>query len=92
VTPGAVLPARELRADLLMDLGRPADALAEYEASLKVAPNRLYPLSGAVRAADAAGQAAKARALFVTLEKVTARSDGARPDLAKMRATLKTKE
>jgi len=92
VTPGAVLPARELRADLFMELGRPAEALAEYEASLKVAPNRLYPLSGAVTAADGAGQAAKARALYATLEKITNRSDGARPDLKKLRATLKVKE
>jgi tetratricopeptide (TPR) repeat protein len=92
VTPGAVLPARELRADLLMELGRPAEALAEYEASLKVAPNRLYPLSGAVTAADGAGQAAKARALYATLEKITNRSDGVRPDLKKLRATLKVKE
>jgi len=63
VTPGAVAPARELYADLLMDLGRPAEALAEYEASLKVAPNRRHAVAGAARAADAAGQGPKARAL-----------------------------
>jgi len=68
VTPGAVLPARELRADLLMDLGRPAEALAEYEASLKVAPKRRYALAGAARAADAAGQGEKAKALKASLK------------------------
>ena len=67
VTPGAVLPARELRADLLMDLGRPAEALAEYEASLKVAPKRRYALAGALRAANAAGQGEKAKALKASL-------------------------
>jgi tetratricopeptide (TPR) repeat protein len=92
VTPGAVAPARELYADLLMELGRPAEALAEYEASLKIAPSRSYALSGAVRAADAAGQAEKVRALYATLEKVTARSDGARPELTKLKATLKARE
>jgi len=92
VTPGAVVPARELYADLLMELGRPAEALADYEASLAVAPNRSYALSGAVRAADAAGQAGKARALYATLEKVTARSDGARPELTKLKASLKAKD
>ena len=92
VTPGAVVPARELHADLLMELGRPAEAMAEYEASLVIAPNRLYPLSGAVRAADAAGQREKARALYATLEKVTAKGDGARPELTKLRASLKAKE
>jgi len=50
VTPGAVAPARELYADLLMELGRPAEALAEYESSLKVAPKRRYALAGASKA------------------------------------------
>jgi tetratricopeptide (TPR) repeat protein len=50
VTPGAVAPARELYADLLMDLGRPAEALAQYEASLKVAPKRRYALAGIAQA------------------------------------------
>jgi tetratricopeptide (TPR) repeat protein len=92
VTPGVVVPARELYADLLMELGRPAEALAEYEASLAIAPNRSYPLAGAVRAADAAGQSGKARALYATLEKVTARSDGTRPELTKLRASLKARD
>jgi Tetratricopeptide repeat len=92
VTPGPVVPARELHADLLMELGRPAEALAEYEASLAIAPNRSYALAGAVRAADAAGQSGKARALYATLEKVTARSDGARPELTKLRASLKARD
>lgn len=90
VTPGPVLPARELYADLLMEQGRPADALAEYEASLKVAPNRLYPLSGAVRAAEAAGDKDKRRAHLATLGKVTARADGSRPELTKLRALAKS--
>jgi tetratricopeptide (TPR) repeat protein len=92
VTPGAVAPARELYADLLMELGRPAEALAEYEASLVIAPNRSYALSGAVRAAAAAGQDEKARTLYATLEKVTARSDGTRPELAKLKASLRARE
>jgi tetratricopeptide (TPR) repeat protein len=68
VTPGAVAPARELYADLLMELGRPSEALAEYEASLKVAPKRRYALAGALKAADAAGLAEKARALKASLK------------------------
>ena len=86
VTPGPVLPARELYGDLLMEQGRPAEALAEYEASVAVAPNRLYALGAAVRAADAAGQRDKARAHLVTIEKVTAKADASRPELAKLRA------
>ena len=86
VTTGAVLPAREMYGDLLMALGRPVDALAEYEASLAVAPNRFYALGAAVRAADAAGRRDTARAHFRTLEKVTARADGTRAEFGKLRA------
>jgi len=92
VTPGAVLPAREMYADLLLELGRPAEALAEYEAAVAIAPNRSYPLAGAVRAADAAGQREKARSHYATLEKVTAQGDGARPELTQLKASLKAKE
>ena len=92
VTPGAVLPARELYADLLLELGRPAEALAEYEAAVAIAPNRAYPLAGAVRAADAAGRRDKARSHYATLEKVMAKGDAARPELTKLKASLKAKE
>ncbi len=61
VTPGAVLPARELLGDLLLDLGRAAEALPEYEASLRSAPNRFNSLYGAARAAELSGDKAKAR-------------------------------
>lgn len=61
VTPGTALPERELLADLLLELGRPADALREYEASLARAPNRLHALAGAARSADLGGAAARAR-------------------------------
>ena len=40
VTPGAILPARELQGDLLVEVGRPADALKAYESSLVRAPKR----------------------------------------------------
>ncbi len=55
VTPGAILPAREQLAELLLELGRPAEALAQYEASSRRAPGRLAGLMGAVRAAEGAG-------------------------------------
>ena len=40
VTPGAIVPARELLAEMLLELGRPADALAEVDRALTTAPNR----------------------------------------------------
>ncbi len=64
VTPGAILPARELLGDMLLDMGRPGEALAEYEASLKQAPKRFNSLYGGARAAEAAGKSDKARQLY----------------------------
>ncbi len=61
VTPGAILPARELQGDLLVAVGRPADALKAYEASLALAPNRARSLQGAAGAAERAGDRAAAR-------------------------------
>jgi tetratricopeptide (TPR) repeat protein len=55
VTPGAVLPARELHGDLLLACGRPAEARAAYEASLQRQPGRARSIFGAARAADLAG-------------------------------------
>jgi hypothetical protein len=60
VTPGAILPAREMLGDLLLELNQPARALAAYERSLKDNPNRLNGLSGAARAAQLAGERTKA--------------------------------
>jgi hypothetical protein len=55
VTPGAVTPAREMLAELLLMQKLPAESLAEYETVLKVAPNRFNAVFGAARAAEAAG-------------------------------------
>ena len=60
VTPGAVLPARELLGDLLLLLDKPAKALEAYEASLLISPNRFNSISGAARAAALLGDQEKA--------------------------------
>ena len=40
VTPGPIKPARELLAEMLMQVKRPAEALVEYEATMAKEPNR----------------------------------------------------
>ncbi len=70
MTPGPVVPARELLADFLLELNQPAAALTEYETSLKSAPNRFHALYGAARAAEQAGRAAKARGYYNKLVEV----------------------
>ena len=67
VTPGPIMPARELLGDLLMELGRPAEALPQYEASIAKEPNRFRGLYGAGLAAERAGDRARARGHFETL-------------------------
>jgi tetratricopeptide (TPR) repeat protein len=56
VTPGPLIPARELLGDMLMAHGEPAQALAVYEAALAREPGRTRTMLGAARAARAAGQ------------------------------------
>jgi tetratricopeptide (TPR) repeat protein len=67
VTPGRLLPARELLGDMLLELQRPAEALKEYEASQKREPNRYRGLYGAGQAAAQAGDRDKARHYFSRL-------------------------
>lgn len=82
VTPGRVLPARELLGDMLMEAGQPAAALAAYEASLAREPNRFRGLYGAARAADASGERAKATDYARRLLEMTKAADTPRPELA----------
>jgi tetratricopeptide (TPR) repeat protein len=79
VTPGSVLPAREMLADLLAELGRPEEALLEYEASLRTAPARFNSFAGAERAAQAAGRKEKAKGYH---ERLVALCGGSLPDRA----------
>ncbi|PYP81175.1 MAG: hypothetical protein DMD35_02650 [Gemmatimonadetes bacterium] len=72
VTPGPLAPARELLGDILMELNRPADALAEYQRTLTKEPGRYRALDGARRAASAAGMKAEAARYARQLERLTA--------------------
>lgn len=84
VTPGAVLPARELYGDMLMEAGRPAEALEAYETSLRDAPGRFNGLYGAARAAERAGKPDRARELYARLLAQCV-ADSPRPELAEAR-------
>lgn len=88
VTPGAILPAREQLGELLLDLGRPADALLEFEASLKRAPLRLNGLSGAARAASLAGNRPKARDHYARVVQLTKSGDGDRREIQEARSAV----
>ena len=63
------IPAREMLADMLLELKRPEQALAEYEKSMKIDPNRFNGLAGAAQAAEVAHQAQKANTYYSQLLK-----------------------
>ena len=88
VTPGAILPAREQLGELLLELERPAEAKAEFEASLVRSPRRLAGVYGAARAAKLAGDAAAARAHFATLLEIAGKSGVGRAEVREARAYL----
>jgi tetratricopeptide (TPR) repeat protein len=75
VTPGRLLPARELLGDMLMELRRPAEALKEYEASQQREPNRYRGLYGAGQAAAQSGNRDKARHYFSKLIELAGSGD-----------------
>ena len=89
VTPGVPRPARELLGVMLLDSGRPKDALAAFEATLRKEPNRLGAYVGAAASARQAGDKDKARDYC---EKIVALADGAddsRTEIADARDYLK---
>ena len=89
VTPGPLAPARELLGDLLMELKRPADALVEYETTLKKEPNRFRALLGAARAARLSNNDSAARRYYDVLVKMCERADTpARAELVEARRVV----
>jgi len=86
VTPGAVTPAREMLAELLLLEKQPREALTEYEAVLKVAPNRFNALYGAASAADSAGNATAANQYFRKLSEIAVGDE--RPELVTARKRI----
>ena len=88
VSPGPLLPARELLGDMLMELGQAGEALKHYEASLAKEPNRFRGLYGAALAAERSGDRVRARVHYQKLASMTAQSKSARPELGRIRQVL----
>ncbi len=63
------IPAREMLADMLLQMKQPENALAEYEKSMKIDPNRFNGLAGAAQAAEVTHQSAKANTYYSQLLK-----------------------
>jgi Tfp pilus assembly protein PilF len=86
VTPGPLIPARELYGTMLVTSGKAQEALATFKAVLEKEPRRLGAMLGAARAAAAAGNAATARQYYEAALAQADVANGERPELAEARA------
>jgi tetratricopeptide (TPR) repeat protein len=88
VTPSSVLPARELLADLLLELNQPDAAFKEYKEMLRTDPNRFRSILGEARAAKQSGDTAAAHDAYQKLVALSKPAGPERPELAEAKAYL----
>jgi hypothetical protein len=88
VTPGNVVPSRELLGEMLLALDQPAEALVEFERSLKRDPHRFRGIHGAARAAEASGNRQAAADYYAKLQALAADRDTERPELTQAKTFL----
>jgi predicted Zn-dependent protease len=89
VTPGEILPADELFADMLLALNKPQEALTAYEVNLDRRPNRFNGIYGAAMAAKQSGDMEKATLYFETLLEQTKNVVSDRPEIKDAKDFLK---
>ncbi len=88
VTPGHVMPARELLGDMLMELGEEEQALKEYQKSLEYAANRFRSLYGAGRAAELSGNKGMAIEYYSKLLSNSSDPQNERPQMKQVQEFL----
>ena len=81
-------PLREQLGEVLLEARRPAEAVKEFDASLRKVPNRFRSLAGGGRAAAEAGNRPAAESYYRQLLTLAAQSDGDRPELKAATAYL----
>jgi hypothetical protein len=91
VTPGVPKPARELYGVMLLESGKPAEALAAFEATLNKEPNRLGATVGAAKAAEKAGDNVKAQEYYKKVVAIAGDADTSRAEVSDARAFLTRK-
>jgi len=75
VTPGPLAPARELLGEMMLQMNEPAQALEQFEATLKKEPGRFRALNGAAHAAQLSGNRDASQRHFRELLKVCSHAD-----------------
>jgi tetratricopeptide (TPR) repeat protein len=86
--PLPIKPAPELLGEVLLDAGRPREAMPQFEAVLRLHANRSLSVLGLARAAAAAANAAVARQHYQQLLKNYDRADAGLPELKEARTAL----
>jgi tetratricopeptide (TPR) repeat protein len=75
ITPGPLAPARELLAQMLLQMNEPRQALEQFEATLKKEPRRFRSVYGAAHAAQLSGDRDASRKYFRELLRICAHAD-----------------
>jgi tetratricopeptide (TPR) repeat protein len=75
VTPGPLSPARELLAEMFLQMNEPTEALEQFEETLRKEPRRFRSLYGAAHAAELNGSRDTSQRYFRELWNVCVRSD-----------------
>ena len=88
VTPGPLLPARELQGDLLFELERFGGALWSYAKTLEREPRRARAVFGAARSAEKSGDVAQARRYYALFADLMKEADSTRQELETAKAFL----
>jgi tetratricopeptide (TPR) repeat protein len=88
VTPGPIIPAREMLGDMLIELNQPGQALREFETSLRDSPNRFNGLYGAAHAAELSGDLKTASAYYGKVVALCNNADGTRVELQRAKQFL----
>src|SRR3954466_13251880 len=84
-------PIRELLGELLLEANEPAQALKEFETSLRNNPNRYRSFAGAAKAAERAGDRAQASSYYEKLVALAGNADSARPEVVAAKQYLASK-
>jgi hypothetical protein len=88
VSPGPVLPARELLGELFMEMNQPALAFPEFETVLRTSPKRFNSTYGAARSAELSGDRKRANERYAELLELCGQADTQRLEVQNARAYL----
>jgi len=91
ISPGPLAPAHELLGEMLLESGQPRDALIAFEVTMTKEPRRFRGVNGAARAAEAAGDRGRARALYEMLLEIAKQTDAERPEIRHARTYVEAR-